>query len=83
MTLTICFTSAAGEETATTYRIDLDSPQIGQAHGVFRLSFAFPTQHAIQQTLAPWAGPTGPIAHHRGRSLGPGALRRRCGRQPL
>jgi hypothetical protein len=53
MMLTIRLAPAAGEDTTTTYRVDLDSPQVGQAHVAFRLPFAFPTQQAIQQALAP------------------------------
>lgn len=41
------------ENATDSYRIDLDSPTVGQAHGLFRLPFAAHTQEAIQQALAP------------------------------
>lgn len=53
MTLIIRFAPAAREGAATTYHVDLDSPEVGQAHGDFVLPFAPTTQVAIQQALAP------------------------------
>jgi hypothetical protein len=53
MTLKIRFSTMAGTGDASVYRLDLDSPAIGQASGEFRLPFDPSTQRAIQQALAP------------------------------
>ncbi len=53
MTLIIRFAAVAGENATSSYRIDLDSPAVGQAHGTFLLPFTPATQAAIQQALAP------------------------------